>query len=95
MKLQKDNDGRVFFYDNSMVPCMNQLILFLQGKAPDPRITYLDSISIPVVDGSPYDYIDINFRIKWKRQYSHEQIEQMWNDQLLEEEIEEYGITGA
>lgn len=91
MKLQKDENGRVFFIDNTLVPCWEQIIERLNtGK--DYRITYLDGILIPC-DAKSEEAIYFNQYGGWKRQYSDEEIERMYQDSQTKQEVADYGVT--
>jgi hypothetical protein len=89
-RLQKDEDGRVFFFDNTMMPAGGPFMRFLMGEGPDPRLTYLDDMHVPADDDEPCDLIDPQFDIRWKRQYTSEQIEQMYQEDQVKQEVAEY-----
>jgi hypothetical protein len=92
-KLQKDENGRVFFFDGSMVSALGSFTKFLMGVGPDPRICYLDAIQVTAQDDEPY--VDERYGIRWKRAYTPEQIEEMWRKEQEEEEIKDYGVTAG
>jgi hypothetical protein len=94
-RLQKDEDGRVFFFDNTMMPAGGPFMKFLMGEGPDPRICYLDNMCIMAEDDEPCHHIDPKFGIRWKKQYTLEQIEKMYQEDQLKQEVEQYGVTKA
>ena len=92
-KLQKDENGRVFYFDGSMVSAGAAFTKWILGKGPDPRICYLDAINVMAEDDEPCDHVDKQYGIRWKKAYTPEQIEQMYLDDLLKAEVEDYGVT--
>jgi hypothetical protein len=91
-RLQKDENGRVFFFDGSMV-AGSAFWKFCQGKGPDPRICYLDSINVMAKDDEPCDLVDEQYGIRWKKRYSAEDIDRMWEEAVAKQEAEDYGVT--
>ena len=92
MRLQKDEDGRVYVIDYSAVTDWETMA----GHGPRGdrwNWFYFDSIYVPAKDHEQCDYTKDD--IRWKKRYTNEQIEEMWNKQAEEDEINEYGISTA